>query len=78
MPREIGLVWNDTATKYENSYTTLYLIEERTKLDGRVIVCREGAGLCTLYGARVEEKVGIDSLHIFKDCLLYTSPSPRD
>lgn len=63
-PVEVGPVWNGKAIKYENFNTSWYVIQERTDLDGLLITCGNSSFYCRLRGARVTERVGIDSMTV--------------
>ncbi len=64
LPQEVGPIWNNTAVKYEDFDTTWYVIEQRSDLDGVVIVCAHSAKYCELHGARASEMVGIASIFV--------------
>jgi len=60
-------VWNDTAIKFERSYDTHYLIEEREPYDGRVITCSTGPWYCRLEGARVNDTLKLNHIMVLKE-----------
>lgn len=64
LSQEVGPIWNNTAVKYEDFDTTWYVIEQRSELDGIVIICRNSAFYCDLRGARATEKLGMSSISV--------------
>jgi len=65
--KPMGKVWNGTALKFERSYDTHYLIEEREPFDGRVITCSASAWYCSLHGARVNKTLALEQIMIWKE-----------
>ena len=62
-----GLVWNDSASKYKSYDSSYYVIEKREPFDGSVIVCRDTADYCTLYGASLRDKLKLGHISILQD-----------
>ena len=67
--KPMGKVWNNTALKFDRSYDTHYLIEEREPYDGRVISCSKSAWYCSLHGARVNDTLELDHVLVWKEDL---------
>jgi len=63
----VSKVWNNTALKFERSYDTHYLIEEREPYDGSVIRCSTGAWYCSLEGARVNDTLELNHVLVWKE-----------
>ncbi|WP_416397517.1 hypothetical protein [Allohahella sp. A8] len=68
-PYSTGLIWNNTAERYEQPGYEYILIKTRDRNDASMIECSKSAVYCNLRGARLSPHLNFDTISIPKDDL---------